>query len=251
MSVEVIPAIDVAGGRLARLTPSGPRPLDGAFGGDPIAAARAFVSAGARWIHVVDMDLAFSGEPRNLSIVRRIAAMPVLVQASGGVLVGPSMDAMLEAGAARVVLGSAALEDVGALAPLVGRLGDRLAIGIEVDEARISPRGRAATDMPLDETVEALAAIGARRMLVTSVRRVGGLAGPDIETLRRVGRVGRCPLIASGGVATLEDVRSLLGIDRVEAAIIGRALYEGGLDLAEALTVGRSVPTAGIESPDG
>lgn len=247
---EVIPAIDVAGGGLARLTSSGPRPLDGAFGGDPIAAARAFVEAGARWIHVVDMDLAFSGEPRNLSIVRRIAAMPVLVQASGGVLVGPSMDAMLEAGAARVVLGSAALEDVGALAPLVGRLGDRLVIGIEVDDGRISPRG-VATDMPLDETVEALAAIGARRMLVTNVRRVGGLAGPDVETLRRVGRVGRCPLIASGGVATLEDVRSLLGIDRVEAAIIGRALYEGGLDLAEALAVGRSVPAAGVESPDG
>ena len=251
MSVEVIPAIDVAGGRLARLTSSGPSHLDGAFGGDPIVAARAFVEAGARWIHVVDMDLAFSGEPRNLSIVRRIAAMPVLVQASGGVLVGPSLDSMLEAGAARVVLGSAALEDVGALAPLVGRLGDRLAIGIEVDDGRISPRGRVATDMPLDETVERLAAIGARRMLVTDVRRVGGLAGPDIETLRRVARAGQCPLIASGGVATLEDVRSLLGIDRVEAAIIGRALYEGGLDLAEALAVGRSAPTAGVESPDG
>jgi phosphoribosyl isomerase A len=251
VSVEVIPAIDVAGGRLARLTSSGPRPLDGAFGGDPIAAARAFVEAGARWIHVVDMDLAFSGEPRNLSIVRGIAAMPVLVQASGGVLVGPSLDSLLEAGAARVVLGSAALEDVGGLAPIVGRLGDRLAIGIEVDEGRISPRGRVATDMPLDETIERLAAIGARRMLVTNVRRVGELVGPDIETLRRVGRAGRCPLIASGGLATLEHVRSLLGIDRVEAAIVGRALYEGEMDLAEALAVGRSVPAAGVESPDG
>jgi phosphoribosylformimino-5-aminoimidazole carboxamide ribonucleotide (ProFAR) isomerase len=251
VSVEVIPAIDVAGGRLSRLTSSGLSPLDGAFGGDPIAAARAFVEAGARWIHVVDMDLAFSGEARNLSIVRRIAAMPVHVQASGGVLVGPSLDSMLDAGAARVVLGSAALEDVGALAPLVGRLGDRLAIGIEVDDGRISPRGRVAADMPLDETVERLATIGARRMLVTDVRRVGGLTGPDIETLHRVGRAGRCPLIASGGVATLEDVRSLLGIDRVEAAVVGRALYEGGLDLAEALAVGRSVPSAGVESPDG
>ena len=251
MSVEVIPAIDVAGGRLARLTSSGPRRVDDAFGGDPVAAARAFVEAGARWVHVVDMDLAFSGEPRNLSVVRRIAAMPVLVQASGGVLVGPSLDSLLEAGAARVVLGSAALQDVGALAPLVGRLGEGLAIGIEVDDGRISPRGRVASEMPLDETVERLAAIGARRMVVTDVRRVGGLAGPDIETLRRVARAGRCPLIASGGVATLEDVRSLLDVDRVEAAIIGRALYEGGLDLAEALAVGRSVPNAGLESPDG
>lgn len=251
MSVEVIPAIDVAGGRLAGLTPSGPRPLDDAFHGDPIAAAGAFIASGARWIHVVDMDLAFSGELRNLSIVRRIAAMPVLVQASGGVLEETSLDSMLEAGATRVVLGSGALADVGAIASLVGRLGDRLAIGIEVDGGRISPRGRVTIDVPLDETVERLAAIGARRLLVTNVGRVGELAGPDLETLRRVGRAGRCPLIASGGLATLEDVRSLMAIERVEAAVVGRALYEGGLDLAEALAVGRSVAAPGSESPGG
>lgn len=251
MSVEVIPAIDVAGGRLARLTSSGPRPLEGAFRGDPLAAARAFVEAGARRIHVVDMDLALSGEPRNLSIVRRIAAMPALVQASGGVLAGPTLESMLEAGAERVVLGSAALADLDALAGLIGRLGDRLAIGIEVDDGRISPRGGVAIDLPLDETVERLTAIGARRLLVTNVRRVGELIGPDLETLRRVGRAGRCPLIASGGLATLEDVRSLMAIERVEAAIVGRALYEGGLDLAEAIAVGRSVATTGLESPDG
>jgi phosphoribosylformimino-5-aminoimidazole carboxamide ribonucleotide (ProFAR) isomerase len=251
VSVEVIPAIDVAGGRLARLTSSGPRSLEGAFRGDPIAAARAFVDAGARRIHVVDMDLAFSGEPRNLSIVRLIAAMPALVQASGGVVPGPAMESLLEAGADRVVLGSAALADVDALAGLIGRLGDRLAMGIEVDDGRISPRGGVAIDRPLDETVERLAAIGARRLLVTNVRRVGELVGPDLETLRRVGRVSRCPLIASGGLATLEDIRSLIPIEHVEAAIVGRALYEGELDLAEAIAVGRSVAATGRESPDG
>jgi phosphoribosylformimino-5-aminoimidazole carboxamide ribonucleotide (ProFAR) isomerase len=251
VSVEVIPAIDVAGGRLARLTPSGPRFMEDAFRGDPITAAEAFVEAGARWIHVVDMDLAFSGVPRNLPMVRRIAAMPVLVQASGGMLDEPSLHSMLEAGAARVVLGSGALADLGAIAGLVGRLGDRLAIGIEVEEGRISPRGRISIEAPLDETVDRLAAIGARRLLVTNVGRVGGLAGPDLETLARVGRAVRCPLIASGGFATLGDVRSLMTIEHVEAAIVGRAIYEGGLDLAEALAVGRSLARPGFESPDG
>jgi phosphoribosylformimino-5-aminoimidazole carboxamide ribonucleotide (ProFAR) isomerase len=177
--------------------------------------------------------------------------MPVLVQASGAVLDEPSLDTMLEAGADRVVLGSGALADLGAVASLVGRLGDRLTIGIEVDEGRISPRGRITIEVPLDETVERLAAIGARRLLVTNVGRVGELAGPDVETLRRVGRVCRCPLIASGGFATLQDVRSVLAIEHVEAVVVGRAIYEGGVDLAEALAVGRSFAAPGFEAPDG
>jgi phosphoribosylformimino-5-aminoimidazole carboxamide ribonucleotide (ProFAR) isomerase len=251
VSVEVIPAVDVAGGRLARLTRFGPRPLRAAFGGDPIAAAEAFVEAGARWIHVVDMDLAFSGDPRNLSVVRGIAAMPVLVQASGGVLVEPALDSLVDEGAARVVVGSGALGDMGELPRLVERLGHRLVIGLEVDGDRISARGRVAVDLPLDDTVDRLAAIGVRRLLVTDVGRVGRLAGPDVQTLGRVGRMGRCPLIASGGLATLADIRSLGAVERVEAAVIGRALYEGVLDLAEALAAGRSLGAGGPELGDG
>jgi phosphoribosylformimino-5-aminoimidazole carboxamide ribonucleotide (ProFAR) isomerase len=250
VSVEVIPAIDVAGGRLARLTRSGPRPVRDAFGGDPIAAAEAFVDAGARWIHVVDMDLAFSGEPRNVSVIRGIAGMPVLVQASGAVLGKPALDSLLEAGAARAVLGSGALAEMGAIPTLVDRLGDRLVIGLEVAGDRISARGRAVVDVPLDDAVDRLADIGARRLLVTAVGRVGRLAGPDVEALRRVGLAGRCPLIASGGVTTVADIRSLGEVERVEGAVVGRALYEGGLDLAEALAAGRALRADGREPGD-
>ena len=189
MAFEVIPAIDVAGGRLARLTSEGPVPLD-AHGGDPIAAARACLDAGARLLHVVDLDLAFTGEPRNADVLRAIVTLGARVQAAGAIVEDPEIAAVLEAGAERVVLGSAALNRLDETARLIERYGDRLVVGIEVDRDRIRARGRRTTDLPLHRTLSAVRSAGAARVVVTSVRRVSTMTGPDVGALAVAVRLG-------------------------------------------------------------
>ena len=229
---EVIPAIDVSGGVLATFTPAGPAPVD-AFGGNPLAAAEAAVAAGARWIHVVDMDLAFRGDARNVEIVGAIASLPVAVQAAGGVRTAEEVRAFFEAGAARVVLGSAALADEGHTIALLSAEGSRLVAGIEVDEGRIRSRGRDPIDLPLMETLGWVIPAGPSGLLVTSVARVGERTGPDVELVRRVVRAGR-PVRAAGGVASLADLHDLRAAGAA-GAVVGRAALDGSLDLSAAI----------------
>jgi phosphoribosylformimino-5-aminoimidazole carboxamide ribonucleotide (ProFAR) isomerase len=230
---QVIPAIDVADGKLAVYTPSGPIPV-GAFGGDPLTAAHAYVAAGVRWIHVVDMDLAFGAAPANLAVVKDVAALGVRVQASGGVREAGVIDAMLAAGASRVVLGSAAFVEEAAVQELIAIHGERLVLGIEVEEGRIRSRGADPVDIELAETLGWLAAAGAKRFLVTAVPRVGGLAGPDVGLVKRVVRAGR-PVIAAGGISGMQHLEALRAAGAT-GAVIGRAAMEGGLDLQAART---------------
>jgi len=229
---EVIPAIDVSEGALAALTPAGPRPVE-AFGGSPIAAAEAAVAAGARWVHVVDMDLAFRGEARNLEVVAAIASLPVAVQAAGGVRDAEEVRALFEAGATRVVLGSAALADEHRAIALLSAEGPRLLMGIEVDGGRIRSRGRDAVDLPLLETLGWLVSAGAASLLVTAVDRVGQLGGPDLEMVRRVSRAGR-PVLAAGGIASIADLLELRAAGAA-GAIVGSAALDGSLDLSAAI----------------
>jgi phosphoribosylformimino-5-aminoimidazole carboxamide ribonucleotide (ProFAR) isomerase len=232
MAFEIIPAIDVAGGRLALHTPQGPVLLD-AFHGDPLAAARACADAGARRVHVVDLDLAFAGAFANLDVVRGAAALGLRVQASGGIATLAEATEALGAGADRVVLGSGALLDERAAEEAIDALGRRLVVGIEVDEGRIRPRGRREGDLPLVETLGWLVAAGADAFLVTAVARVGVMRGPDLEIVRRVARAGR-PVIAAGGVGSVDDLVALRGAGAV-GAVVGRAALKGGLDLEDAL----------------
>ena len=207
--------------------PRGPRPLDGAFDGDPhrggagIRRGRRALDPcgrhGSRVLRRAPQPLDRSPHRGDAVLCRRAGACSSghpWTRCSRPALRASSSDPRRSRTSVRS-------------RPSSTRLGDRLAIGIEVDDERISPRGRARPTCRWTRRWPSRRRSGRARMLVTNVRRVGGLAGPDLETLRRVGRVGRCPLIASGGIATLEDVRSLLGIDRVEAAIIGRALLRG------------------------
>jgi phosphoribosylformimino-5-aminoimidazole carboxamide ribotide isomerase len=229
---ELIPAIDVKDGALAHLTPSGLIAID-AFGGDPVAAAAAMVERGASWLHVVDMDLAFDGEPRNLDVVSAIASLRVHVQAAGGVRTSGEVVSLLEAGAHRVVLGSAALTDELRTRALLDTEGPRLLVGIEVaGDGRIRSRGRDPVDLPLMETLGWLVAAGARAFLVTAVARVGSSVGPDIGSMRRVMRAGR-PVLAAGGIRSVDDLRALRAAG-ASGAVVGRAALEGTLDLAEA-----------------
>jgi phosphoribosylformimino-5-aminoimidazole carboxamide ribonucleotide (ProFAR) isomerase len=230
---QVIPAIDVSAGGLAVYTADGPVPIS-AFGGDPVSAAHAYVAAGARWIHVVDMDLAFSGELAEPSVIEAVVALGVQVQASGGVRDGRTIDRLLAAGASRVVLGSAAFADEQAVGNLLANHGQRLVVGIEVDGGRIRSRGAGAVDLELAETIGWLTAMGAARFLVTAVERVGGLQGPDVALVKRLVRSGR-PVLAAGGIGGLEDLEVVRRAG-ASGAVVGRAAMEGGLDLTEALT---------------
>src|SRR4051794_34774516 len=173
---EVIPAIDVSGGRLARLTARGPVVVD-AFGGDPVAAAAAFVGWGAPRLHVVDLDLAVGGEARNLEVIRAIAGLGVPVQASGGAATADEVQVLLSAGAERAVLGSAALADRVLVTGLAERLGGRLAIGVETDGDRIRARGGRSGGPPPGGTPPGPGGATGARVVGPAGRRGGGPAG--------------------------------------------------------------------------
>lgn len=235
MAFEVIPAIDVSGGRLVRMSAEGADPVR-AFGGDPLVAASAFVDAGATRLHVVDVDLAVSGTPANLGTLRDVVALGVPVQASGAVRTAEQAGELLAAGAERVVLGSAALGDRPGTERALVALGERLCVGIETDGVTIRPRGNG-KPLPLRDTLDWLAglAVPVARYVRTDVGRIGVLAGPDLEGVRAFATATGRPVIASGGIRSVADVHALAGLGgTVEGAIVGRALQEG-LDLREAL----------------
>jgi phosphoribosylformimino-5-aminoimidazole carboxamide ribonucleotide (ProFAR) isomerase len=233
MPFEVIPALDVAGGRLVRMSADGPVAVE-AFGGDPLAAAEAFVQAGARRLHLVDVELASADEPRALRVLAAVAALGVPVQASGGVRTRAQADALLGAGAARVVLGSASLAFRAATEELLDALGEAVVVGIEADGPTIRPRGRG-SELPLWDTLVWLAGLEVPRFLFTEVGRSGSLDGPDLDGIWALATHSARPVIAAGGIRDVADLRRVAGLGgTVEGAVVGRALYEG-LDLAEAL----------------
>ena len=235
MSFEVIPAIDVAAGRLVRLSGGEMAPVE-AFGADPLAAASSFVDAGARRLHLVDVDLATSGVAQNLDVLHAVAALGVPVQGSGGVTSGPQVEALLSAGAERVVLGSAGLVDRDGAEALIATHAERLCVGVEADGAAIRPRG-AGSELPLWDTLVWLSGLDVRRYVFTEVGRVGELGGPDLDGIWALATHTERPVLAAGGIRSVEDLRAVAGLGgSVEGAIVGRALYEG-LDLRAALRV--------------
>jgi phosphoribosylformimino-5-aminoimidazole carboxamide ribotide isomerase len=233
MPFTVLPAIDLWDGRIALLTPDGPAPSD-AFDGDPLAAAEAYVAAGARWLHVVDMDLAFRGEPANAGVIRSLCAIRGIgVQASGGVRTPSQVDAMRALGAARVVLASAALSDEDGVVEILSRSrAGETVIGIEVADGRIRARG-ADVDLELASTLGWLRGAGAEALLVTAADRVATIAGPDTALVRRVARAG-LPLLAAGGIRSLDDLEAVR-VAGASGAVVGRSALEGSLDLAATL----------------
>ncbi len=232
MAFDVIPAIDVFDGTLARFSGGTRVPVE-EFGGDPLAAAESFAQAGATWVHVVDMNLAFEGAMANADVVTRVSQLGLKVQASGGVASHADIERMLEVGAERIVLGSAALANRMPVEMLVAELGERLAIGLEIDGPRIVPRGRPPLEISIGGTVDWLIEIGATRFVRTSVARVGELSGPNLEGITQLVATGR-PVIAAGGIASLEHLQEVAA-SGAEGAVVGRSVYEGGIDLAAAI----------------
>jgi phosphoribosylformimino-5-aminoimidazole carboxamide ribotide isomerase len=236
----ILPAIDLRGGRVVRLR-QGDFAQETAFSDDPVAVARTFAAAGARWLHVVDLDGARTGVPAHGDAVRAIvrAVGPELqVEIAGGLRTESAVvEALDETGAARAVVGTAALRDPAFAARLVERHGsDRIAAALDVRDGLALGEGwrAGAAGMGADDALMILADAGVRTFEATAIDRDGLLGGPDLELLARLVALGRGTVIASGGIATLDDLRAVRSIG-AGGAIIGRALYEGRLDLADAL----------------
>jgi phosphoribosylformimino-5-aminoimidazole carboxamide ribotide isomerase len=240
--VELYPAIDVRDGRCVRLY-QGDYDRETVYGDDPVAQARAFAADGAPWIHVVDLDAARTGDPRNRSVVAAVAAaVDVPVQAGGGVRDDGAADALLTGGVRRVVVGTAALDDPDWVRRLAARYPGRVAIGLDARGRDVAVRGWVeGSGHDLVEVARRFDDAGVAALVVTEIGRDGTLAGPALDQLADVLAATRLDVVASGGVGTLDDLRALAGLDvggrRLSGAIVGRALYEGAFALADALKV--------------
>lgn len=229
----VYPAIDVLEGRVVRLR-EGRREHVTVEGGDPGAAAARFTEAGASWLHLVDLDGAFAGTP-DLGLVRRVAAAGAPVQVGGGYRSPELVGAALDAGAARVLLGTAALDEA-TLREAVERFGDSVAVAVDVRDGDVVVEGWTASGgLSAAALARRCAALGVARLLVTATRRDGTLAGPDLDLLAGVLETG-LPVIAAGGVSSLDDLLALRELG-CEGAVAGSALWLERFTLAEAVSV--------------
>ena len=232
-ALVLLPAVDVAGGQAVRLV-QGEAGTETSYG-DPLAAALAWQDAGAEWIHLVDLDAAFGrGENREL-LAEVTGKVDVKVELSGGIRDDDSLEAALGTGAARVNLGTAALESPDWVRSAIARHGDRIAVGLDVRGTTLAARGWTEEGGDLWETLARLDADGCARYVVTDVHRDGTLTGPNLGLLSEV--CARTPgaVVASGGVSSLDDLRALASLGSVEGAIVGKALYAGAFTLPEAL----------------
>ncbi|HLV05084.1 bifunctional 1-(5-phosphoribosyl)-5-((5-phosphoribosylamino)methylideneamino)imidazole-4-carboxamide isomerase/phosphoribosylanthranilate isomerase PriA [uncultured Georgenia sp.] len=235
--LELLPAVDVVDGQAVRLV-QGEAGSETSYG-DPHEAARTWVEQGAEWIHLVDLDAAF-GRGSNAELLANIVAdLDVAVELSGGIRDDESLARALDTGAKRVNLGTAALEDPEWTARVIAEHGDRIAVGLDVRGTTLAARGWTREGGDLWEVLARLDADGCARYVVTDVTKDGTLRGPNLDLLRQVCERTDAPVVASGGVSSLEDIaalRSLVGIG-VEGAIVGKALYAGAFTLPEALDV--------------
>jgi phosphoribosylformimino-5-aminoimidazole carboxamide ribotide isomerase len=237
--VILYPAIDIRDGHAVRLT-RGDYAEETVYDDDPLDAARRWLGQGARALHVVDLDGARSGEPQNLEHVRRIAAeAEVPLQVGGGLRDPDAVTAALEAGADRVVLGTAALAEPELVEALAADHGERIVVGVDARRGQVAVEGwERETHAGAAESVSELAARGVHRFVFTPVEVDGTLAGPGMEQLQAVAHAAAdagVALIYSGGVGSLDDLRELRGtaLESLEGVIVGRALYEGRFTVAE------------------
>lgn len=235
----LLPAVDVADGQAVRLV-QGEAGSETSYG-DPLDAARQWQRDGADWIHLVDLDAAFGRGSNRELIAQVVAAVDVAVELSGGIRDDDSLEAALKTGATRVNVGTAALENPDWVRSAIARHGDRIAVGLDVRGTTLAARGWTQDGGELFDVLERLDRDGCARYVVTDVRRDGTLTGPNLDLLRSVCERTAAPVVASGGVSSIEDLRALAGLASVgvEGAIVGKALYAGAFTLPEALAAVR------------
>jgi phosphoribosylformimino-5-aminoimidazole carboxamide ribotide isomerase/phosphoribosylanthranilate isomerase len=239
MTLELLPAVDVKGGRAVRLV-QGELSKETSYG-DPIEVALEFQSAGAEWIHLVDLDAAFGLGSNAELLASVIGKLDIKVELSGGIRDDASLRKALATGCRRVNLGTAALENPEWTSQVVKEFGDRIAVGLDVRGHTLAARGWTQSGGDLFETLERLDRDGCTRYVVTDVAKDGTLQGPNLELLKEVCAATDAPVIASGGISSLADIQALVDLHSIgiEGAIVGKALYAGAFTIQEALNLVR------------
>jgi phosphoribosylformimino-5-aminoimidazole carboxamide ribotide isomerase len=236
---DILPAIDLRGGRVVRLQ-QGDFERETSFSDDPVAVARGFVDAGARWLHVVDLDGARTGQPAHTRVIGELVEAigdRRSIEVAGGLRTPEAVATALGAGAARVVVGTAALRDPGFAGRLVTTHGSaRIAVALDVRDGLALGEGwqAGAAGVRAEDALVALADQGVTTFEATAIDRDGLLGGPDLDLLGRLIRLDRGAVVASGGIASLDDIRAVRALG-CAGAIVGRALYDGRFDVASAI----------------
>jgi 1-(5-phosphoribosyl)-5-[(5-phosphoribosylamino)methylideneamino] imidazole-4-carboxamide isomerase/N-(5'phosphoribosyl)anthranilate isomerase len=235
MTLELLPAVDVAAGHAVRLV-QGEAGSETSYG-DPIDAAMQWQRDGAQWVHLVDLDAAFGRGSNRELLAEVVGKLDVRVELSGGIRDDASLEAALATGCARVNLGTAALESPDWVRSAIAQHGDRIAVGLDVRGTTLAARGWTQEGGELFDVLARLDADGCARYVVTDVRRDGTLTGPNLQLLEQVCAATDRPVVASGGVSSLDDLRAIAELvpRGVEGAIVGKALYAGAFTLPEAL----------------
>lgn len=238
--LELLPAVDVKDGRAVRLV-QGELSQESIYGA-PLEVALEFQSAGAEWLHLVDLDAAFGRGENSLLLAQVVGTLDIKVELSGGIRDEESLARAIATGCARINLGTAALENPDWTASVIKRFGDLIAVGLDVRGHTLAARGWTSEGGDLFETIARLDADGCARYVVTDVTKDGTLAGPNIELLKSVCTATSKPIIASGGISNLGDIAELATFTSlgIEGAIVGKALYAGAFTLQEALEVVRT-----------
>lgn len=239
MSLILLPAVDVKDGRAVRLV-QGELERETTYGA-PIDAAFDFQNSGAEWLHLVDLDAAFGRGSNHEVLAEVVAKLDIKVELSGGIRDDESLERALATGCARINLGTAALENPEWTAKVISKYGEQIAVGLDVRGHTLAARGWTKDGGDLFETLARLDRDGCSRYVVTDVAKDGTMQGPNLTLLREVANATKAPIIASGGVSTLDDIRALRALTDIgiEGSIVGKALYAGAFTLQEALDVAR------------
>ncbi|MEM7295769.1 MAG: 1-(5-phosphoribosyl)-5-[(5-phosphoribosylamino)methylideneamino]imidazole-4-carboxamide isomerase, partial [Pseudomonadota bacterium] len=231
------PAIDLKGGKAVRLL-HGDMAQETVYNDDPAAQAQAFADAGCAWLHMVDLDGAFAGKPQNAEAVERIidTCPGVLLQLGGGIRTRATIDAWLEKGIARVILGTVAVEDPALVRDAARAYPGQIAVGLDARGTDVATRGWAeASGKHITDLARSFEDAGVAALIYTDISRDGAMTGPNIAATAALARAVETPIIASGGISSLPDLIALRDTGVIAGAISGRALYDGALDLTDAL----------------
>ena len=236
----VIPAIDLKGGRCVRLV-QGKASAETVFSDDPVAVAERWESEGARRLHVVDLDGAFGGGPAQMALIHKIArAVSIPLEVGGGLRTMEHVEAVLETGVRWAIVGTRAALDPGFLGDVCRRFGDRIIVGLDASDGRVAVDGwTRVLELEAVTLARDAAAAGAGTIIYTDIARDGTQTGPNVRSTEALVRAAKIPVIASGGVGSLEDIRQLSAIPGIDGVIVGRALYTGAVSLRAALAEAR------------
>ncbi|MBI5418342.1 1-(5-phosphoribosyl)-5-[(5-phosphoribosylamino)methylideneamino]imidazole-4-carboxamide isomerase [Candidatus Poribacteria bacterium] len=238
--MEIIPAIDIRGGNCVRLD-QGRLERETIFSREPVSMAKMWAKRGASRLHIVDLDGAFEGMPKNLEIVTKIArTVNIPIQLGGGIRNLDAMDKILNSGIDRIVLGTSAYENLGMVKMAVLKHQKRIIVGVDASNGKLAIKGwKEVTEQDAEEFIEKLETTGLNTVIYTDISKDGMMEGPNIKSIRKIAKSTEISIIASGGISTLEDLKNIKKLEKhgVIGVIVGKALYTQSFELEDALTV--------------